>query len=283
MKSLCEGLVRGGDKENAFGATPHFKTMVGSMEWLQGGGWRLFDREKGLLGEFDWLCISASGTCHPRWSKTFGGAPPMVAAAAALADQHLDSALAHIAQIENRPVTVSMMAFTGEAGKAWAAIPWAVADLLGDPHIHRIVVNPLPDGTVTVVVNSTHQFADGVVNVHGATSTAARLGGANSASDREQEIVQQLWQVVRQRLVPEYISEEHFSAEPVWGPHLHRWGAAFPSGHGLPAAQALVPSARVLFCGDFVGDNPTGRVEDAALSGLAAADALVACLAEPKL
>ena len=38
---------------------------------------------------------------------------------------------------------------------------------------------------------------------------------------------------------------------PAWGPHLHRWGAAFPDAPLLPEGRAVVPSARVAFCGDF--------------------------------
>ena len=59
-----------------------------------------------------------------------------------------------------------------------------------------------------------------------------------------------------------------------WGPHLHRWGAAFPDAPLLPAEQAVVPSARVLFCGDYIAGERAGTVEGAALSGMRTADAL---------
>ena len=67
---------------------------------------------------------------------------------------------------------------------------------------------------------------------------------------------------------------------PMWGPHLHRWGAAFPTAPLLPRMHAFVPSARVGFCGDFVdtGDGRGGSVEGAALSGMQMADALVEAL-----
>ena len=67
---------------------------------------------------------------------------------------------------------------------------------------------------------------------------------------------------------------------PLWGPHLHRWGAAFPAAPLLPRMHAFVPSARVGFCGDFVdtGDGRGGSVEGAALSGMQMADALVEAL-----
>lgn len=61
-------------------------------------------------------------------------------------------------------------------------------------------------------------------------------------------------------------------------PALHRWGAARPDGAALSYDDALVPSARVAFCGDYVGERPA-TVEGAMLSGLVAADAIVAACA----
>ena len=64
-------------------------------------------------------------------------------------------------------------------------------------------------------------------------------------------------------------------AGPFYGPHLHRWGSAFPAGVLVPPDAAVVPSARVVFLGDYVDTGRAGTLEGAALSGLAAADALV--------
>jgi len=69
---------------------------------------------------------------------------------------------------------------------------------------------------------------------------------------------------------------------PMFGPHLHRWGAAFPTGAPLSASAAAVPDARVLFCGDYVATPPvpgmkdaqTGTAEAALLSGIQAAATL---------
>tara|TARA_B100000795_G_scaffold240704_1_gene203028 strand:- start:329 stop:616 length:288 start_codon:yes stop_codon:yes gene_type:complete len=67
---------------------------------------------------------------------------------------------------------------------------------------------------------------------------------------------------------------------PAWGPHLHRWGSAFPDAPLMPEAHSLVPSARIAFCGDFVetegegGAARAGSVEGAALSGLRLAEQL---------
>ena len=64
----------------------------------------------------------------------------------------------------------------------------------------------------------------------------------------------------------------------MWGPHLHRWGAAFPDAPLLPAELALVPSARVAFCGDYIAGERAGSVEGATLSGLRAAEQVAASL-----
>ena len=68
-------------------------------------------------------------------------------------------------------------------------------------------------------------------------------------------------------------------AGPFYGPHLHRWGSAFPAGVLVPPDAAVVPSARVVFLGDYVDTGRAGTLEGAALSGLAAAEALVAAAA----
>eukprot|EP00951_Prasinocladus_malaysianus_P003458 scaffold24323_cov42-Prasinocladus_malaysianus.AAC.1 len=77
------------------------------------------------------------------------------------------------------------------------------------------------------------------------------------------------------RLVPKWISEEAFGS-PKWGPHLHRWGNAFAAGT-MTASQAIVPSAKVVFCGDYVqvaGAEGVDPLELAVVSGLQAADAI---------
>ena len=85
-------------------------------------------------------------------------------------------------------------------------------------------------------------------------------------------------------------------SRPVWGPHFHRWGNAFPAGEPLGAEAAVVPEAQVLFVGDYVGSSTGGEggsgdvqggagdaggggfgsVEAALVSGLSAAESLAA-------
>jgi hypothetical protein len=73
-------------------------------------------------------------------------------------------------------------------------------------------------------------------------------------------------------LKPEHIQK------PAWGPHLHRWGAAFPDTPLLPEAQTIVPSASIAFAGDYIENARSGSVEGAATSGLRTAEALASIL-----
>ncbi|KAH8095882.1 hypothetical protein JL720_3216 [Aureococcus anophagefferens] len=125
-----------------------------------------------------------------------------------------------------------MLAFDGAAAKSWAALPWSKAAVDGDAVLSRVVVERVSDDVTNVVLHSTHAFAEKNRDVYGATSTAARIGGALS-------------------------------------------DAAFPAGVLVPPDAAVVPSARVVFLGDYVDTGRAGTLEGAALSGLAAADALV--------
>mmetsp|Transcript_33449 Transcript_33449/g.66598 ORF Transcript_33449/g.66598 Transcript_33449/m.66598 type:complete len:548 (-) Transcript_33449:304-1947(-) len=169
----------------------------------------------------------------------------------------------------------------------------------------RVVVAPFgKDGAsggegVSLVLHSTTAFAESASGVYGATSTAARLAGASSDVGKEQAIVAELvaecrrvfkaagWDAAAAALPsPVPNPNEHDGA--MWGPHLHRWGNAFPSGAPLPADLALCEDARVLFCGDFVEPRSegtsvatpgrVGSVEGALLSGMQAAEALAAVL-----
>ena len=96
------------------------------------------------------------------------------------------------------------------------------------------------------------------------------------------EVVAALLAALRRRLVPKMLTPEAFDS-PAWGAHLHRWGAAFPCEGGLPLGDAVAPASRCVWMGDYVGDSPSGRVEDAAVSGLAAAEALLSHALTPRL
>mmetsp|Transcript_28054 Transcript_28054/g.53409 ORF Transcript_28054/g.53409 Transcript_28054/m.53409 type:complete len:446 (-) Transcript_28054:171-1508(-) len=293
MSALCRGLLNGVSQTEDCNlqVSPRFSTMVRGIKWVQGSGWRLYDETNELLGEFDWLAITSSGICHSRWTDTFGDQPPMLEAAAALGDPHLDQAIACVAKLDNHPVSTVMMAFTGEAAEAWGALPFSIAKCEDNENVAKLVVERLEDGMVTVVVHSTKKFADATAGIYGSTSTVARVtskgsqDGQSSAGDgpSERDVIDMLVTSLQCILVPNHMTEEQFKARAMWGPHLHRWGAAFPMTNGLDPTHAHIPSAQVVFCGDYVSDSPSGRVEDAAISGLAAADALMSNLSLPRL
>ena len=183
---------------------------------------------------------------------------------------------------------------------------------------HQVSVQRLEPALTVVVLHSTHAFATESEAVYGATSAAARLAGAKTDALVEARLVASLVGAAEARLTNTIDCLPHQARladtndwlphqarlektidclphqarltntfgmaanfrSPLWGPHLHRWGAAFPTAPLLPRMHAFVPSARVGFCGDFVdtGDGRGGSVEGAALSGMQMADALVEAL-----
>eukprot|EP00873_Tetraselmis_striata_P023345 jgi/Tetstr1/443609/TSEL_031608.t1 len=277
MNGLCAGLVGAWP-----GLTPRFSTMIAGIEPPSpdgSGSWHLLGRDRGSLGEFDWLVVAGNGVAHPRWTPAFGGPPPLVEAAAKLGDPSLTAALHTMAPTTARPVTAVMMAFTGEAAQEWAALPWSLARFEDDPVLGKLMVRALPDSdTVTVVLHSSHAFAEGATHVFGSTSTAARVGGAAGGSSAEEgEVVGKLLGALRPRVVGVGGLSAAVFEGAAWGPHLHRWGNAFPGRPLLPSHQAACPGARLLFCGDYVeagGGEDVDDLERAALSGFAAAEVL---------
>ncbi|KAH8062584.1 hypothetical protein JL722_3506 [Aureococcus anophagefferens] len=158
-----------------------------------------------------------------------------------------------------------MLAFDGAAAKSWAALPWSKAAVDGDAVLSRVVVERVSDDVTNVVLHSTHAFAGKNRDVYGATSTAARIGGALSDASREEALVAALLSSAEARLA----AFDAALAGPFYGPHLHRWGSAFPAGVLVPPDAAVVPSARVVFLGDYV-DTGRGHARGAAPGAAAA-------------
>lgn len=273
MNALCDALLRGGD----LGANPlcevSFGNMVSHVDRSADGQWCLADKKGEALSDgFDWLIVTSTALAHPRWRSTFGGEPPLVRAAASVGDASLDEALTALAPLTSKPVTACLLAYDGEAAAEWAALPFYKAAVEDDDELSRIVVQRISPSLTAVALHSTHSFAHGASHVYGKTSTAARLAGAASDEQAEAELLEQLLSAASRRLGGA-VSAAHLRS-PAWGPHLHRWGAAFPDAPLLSADQAVVQSARVAFCGDYVAGDRAGTVEGAALSGMHTADAL---------
>ncbi|EOD22426.1 hypothetical protein EMIHUDRAFT_469647 [Emiliania huxleyi CCMP1516] len=268
MNALCDGLL--GGESTLANFTP--STMVTKVEPVA-AQWRLTSKGGVDLGTFDWLVVSSTGLAHPRWRTTFGGEPPLVEAAAALGDTALDATLAALVPLQSKPA--AMLAYGSDAAAAWASLPFFKAQVEADPVLSRIVVQRVSQSLTAVVLHSTHEFARSAAHVYGATSTAARIAGAKSDAGEEGRILDAMLVAAEKRLGG-LLGPAAAIRSPAWGPHLHRWGAAFPDAPLLPEGRAVVPSARVAFCGDFVegGEGRGGSVEGAALSGLRLAKAL---------
>ena len=279
MSVLCDTLLRSisSDEDGPPLVQTIYGTMVGRVEKADlSSPWHLHSKKGDHVGAFDWLVVTSTGIAHPRWRTTFGGEPPLVEAAWGLGDTALDLSLAALAPMKSYPVTACLCAYTGEAAAAWASLPFYKATIEQDETLARVVVQRLSHDLTTVVLHSTHTFAEKAAKVYGSSSTAARLAGAASDGEVEGKILDDMLAAAEARLGHLGLPREIVRG-PAWGPLLHRWGAAFPEPGVFTQSDALVPSAKVAFAGDYVdvGDGRVGTVEGAALSGLRTAEALL--------
>ena len=224
---FCEALLRGGDLSASSLATASFGTMVNKFERI-GDSWSLFAKGGAPLGEFDWIVITSTAIAHPRWTSTFGGDPPLVAAASTLDDRALSASLGALAPLRSKPVMACLLAYEGDAAAAWASLPFAKAVLEPESGekasvLSRIVVQRLSSQLTAVVLHSTHAFAEGSAHVYGAKSTAARLAGAASDAEVERRVLEQMMSDAEARLAPPCGGRRWLDAEHV------RQGL-FPSG-----------------------------------------------------
>lgn len=116
MSSLAAALLRGGDAGGKPLARTFYSTMVGEMVFGTTVGeitsvcaeaseasealrpaWVLKSKKGEPLGDFDFLVVSSATVGHPRWTATFGGAPPL--AASAQADPALRASLDALAAL----------------------------------------------------------------------------------------------------------------------------------------------------------------------------------------
>ncbi|KAL3792781.1 hypothetical protein ACHAWO_002386 [Cyclotella atomus] len=228
--------------------------------------WILKDKNDDVILTTDWLVISGSSVAHSRWTDAFGGEPPLVKAAREIDNKDLDDALKCIGEIGASPVQVAMMAFDNT--ESWNSITTctSVVEIPDDEILDKLVFRRSSDNNiVSVVAHSTTEFALTAADVYGSKSTAARIGGASSSADREEEVLGVLMSSVNTQL--EKIIGNESVKPPMWGPFLHRWGNAFPTGSALPLEKAVIGDAKVALCGDYVGER-FGSIEGALLSGM---------------
>jgi hypothetical protein len=173
-------------------------------------------------------------------------------------------------------VTSCLLAYEGEAAAAWAGLPFFKAKVEADDILSHVAIKRLSPTLTAVVLHSTHEFSQNAAAVYGATSTAARVGGAKADAGAEADVLARLMGAAEKRLG--HLLQPAHIQNATWGPHLHRWGAAFPEEPLLPADKTVVPSAKVAFAGDYIENARSGSVEGASLSGLHTAEALAALL-----
>merc|ERR1711871_662869 len=98
--------------------------------------------------------------------------------------------------------------------------------------------------------------AEDAVDVYGSKSSVSKLQDKERTdSSKEKEAT------LQERLMTAWVglatkacgASGSTVAQPEWGPHLHRWGAAF-SREVLPQALS-VPTVKLSICGDFVGSR----------------------------
>eukprot|EP00419_Tripos_fusus_P067856 CAMPEP_0172908780 /NCGR_PEP_ID=MMETSP1075-20121228/181428_1 /TAXON_ID=2916 /ORGANISM="Ceratium fusus, Strain PA161109" /LENGTH=406 /DNA_ID=CAMNT_0013766615 /DNA_START=5 /DNA_END=1225 /DNA_ORIENTATION=- len=281
MSRLAEGLLARAPRQPEYVHGRMVRKLEPVVSSDAVAGWRLLDKDGELVSECDWLLVAGSGVAHPRWTASFGGVAPLVAAAEPLQDETLNAAVATVGAMGFRPVQVAMMTFEGEVAAAWRKLPFRVAEVHGDAVLGKVAIQEGSDDVVSVVLHSTHSFAEDSVDVYGATGTAARVAGVANDRGREQQVLGELVTSMKRALVGDnFLDASHVdSAAAIFGPHLHRWGAAFPSGVPLSLEQAVCTKARVAFCGDYVGDDALmGSIEGAILSGTAIGERIAARL-----
>lgn len=256
-----------------------YKTMVRGLSRSSNGEWSLLDKNEQVVGSADWLVVAGSGVAHPRWSNTFGGEPPLIAAEQEHPDPKLREALDVIGEQEVSPVLAVFFSCSGELARKWLSLDFNVANVKGSSILSKVMIQG-GDGQesgekwCSVVLHSTEGFAVENSGVYGATSSAARVGDATSDASREDTLIEKMAEAMNH--IPGMPTIDAHSKELYdYGPVLHRWGNAFPKGDALPEKLAFVPSSKVAFCGDYVASLEQARFgsfESALLSGTFAAE-----------
>jgi predicted NAD/FAD-dependent oxidoreductase len=260
MDDLARGLLALAEAPGDAGSLSClYGTLVRHLEARAGGGWRLGDATGTVQGEADWLVLSGTLLAHPRARQRFGWPQvPLQHASQDLGDDELEAALAAIASMDMQARTNLMLTVEPAAAARWLALPFRLLGLDGPAQrrwgLRRLSIQPLADGRCTVVA-------------HGV------LGDPDDA-----KAINALEAAVAAALAP-WLGERPGGGEALAGVErrqLMRWGAAFPTAPGLPAAAAVCPDSRVAFCGDFIAGPGFGRIEGALRSAQALAGRLLA-------
>ena len=270
-----------------------YKTMIRGLAKTADGVWEMRDKADTLIGSADWLIVAGSGVAHPRWTKSFGGVPPLIEAESNSPDPLLRQALDEIAKQQTSPVMTVFFSFTGQVAREWLSLDFNVAEVEGSSSIlSKIIVhgnnngdgNNEIDDWCSVVLHSTEDFANQNSGTYGASSSAARIAGAASDSSLEDALIEKMMNALAEIPgIPTIIDKVKMDDNSYYGPMLHRWGNAFPKGEALAQDLAFLPSSRISFCGDYVASPEQARLgscEAALLSGTFAGESIANYYAE---
>ena len=166
MDGLCAGLLALAAEHTAPApaVTAHYGILVSDLAVAPNGRWQLFDRDRQLLAEVDWLVLAGSLLAHPRsrlllaWDSV-----PLQTAAQSLADPDLQHGLAALASIRSEARSNLMLVAEGADAAAWLRCPFRLLrfDAAAEQHwrLSRLSIQPLEDGRVAVVAHSSAIFA----------------------------------------------------------------------------------------------------------------------------
>lgn len=110
------------------------------------------------------------------------------------------------------------------------------------------------------MLHSTHAFAEHALNVHGAISTVARIGGAACDTEREAGVLCKLLAAAATRLAPRWIAREHIDRGVVLG-RISIGGATLSPAARYSRRTTPRSSAHVVFLGDYIDSPRAGSVE----------------------
>ena len=254
----------------------NYGVLVCHLAVTPGGRWQLFDRERQLLGEADWLVLAGTLLAHPRsrlllaWDTV-----PLKEAAQSLDDPELQHVLAALASLRSEARSNLLLVAEGADAEVWRRCPFRLLrfDAAAEQRwrLSRLSIQPLGDGRVAVVAHSSAIFAAEHLSVYGSRSSIARQLGLMPQQEEEQAVIDALSEALQDALAdwlePGLVARGERQ--------LMRWGAAFPQEPGLPEDLLLCRRSRVGFCGDYVAGVGFGRVEGALRSGERLAAALL--------
>jgi len=252
----------------ASGVSVHYGVLVCYLAVTPGGRWQLFDRERELLGEADWLVLAGTLLAHPRsrlllaWDTV-----PLKEAAQSLDDPELQHVLAALASLRSEARSNLLLVAEGADAEVWRRCPFRLLrfDASAEQRwrLSRLSIQPLADGRVAVVAHSSAVFAAEHLSVYGSRSSIARQLGQLPRQEEEAAVIAALSEALQDALAdwlePGLVGRGERQ--------MMRWGAAFPREPGLPEDLLLCRHSRVGFCGDYVAGVGFGRVEGALRSG----------------